>query len=147
MTKSTKISEVKREWHLVDVNGEILGRVATRIASLLMGKGKPYFTRNLDCGDYVVATNVQDIKVTGKKEEKKKYQHHSGYPGGFKEETLRELRQKDPRRILIHAVSGMLPQNKLRDRMLKKLFVFVGEEHPYKDKVSAKGGSASGGKT
>lgn len=134
MTKPTKISEVKRDWHLVNVKDEILGRVATKIAALLMGKGKPYFTRNLDCGDYVVATNVQDIKVTGKKEEKKKYQHHSGYPGGFKEETLRELRQKDPRRILIHAVSGMLPQNKLRDRMMTRLKIFVDENHSYQEK-------------
>lgn len=134
MTKPTKISEVKRDWHLLDVRGEILGRVATKIAPLLMGKGKSYFTRNLDCGDFVVVINVSGIKVTGKKEELKKYRHHSGYPGGFKEETLKELRQRDPRLVLIHAVRGMLPQNKLRDRMLKRLHPFVGEEHSYKEK-------------
>jgi large subunit ribosomal protein L13 len=133
-TQSTKADQIKRIWHLIDVKDETLGRVATRIATLLMGKSKPYFVRNLDCGDFVVITNAKNIKVTGKKEEAKTYARHSGYPGGFKSETLRELRARKPQDILIHAVKGMLPDNRLKDKMLKRLFVFPGEEHDYKDK-------------
>jgi large subunit ribosomal protein L13 len=133
-TQSTKADQIKRIWHLIDVKDETLGRIATRIATLLMGKSKPYFVRNLDCGDFVVITNAKNIKVTGKKEEAKTYARHSGYPGGFKSETLKELRNRKPQDILIHAVKGMLPDNRLKDKMLKRLFVFPGEEHDYKDK-------------
>ncbi len=135
MTESTKASEVKRAWHIVDVKGEVLGRVGTKIAHLLMGKSKAYFVRNLDCGDYVVVVNAKEVKATGRKEEQKKYYRHSGYPGGFREETLRELRERKPEAIITHAVRGMLPQNKLRATMLKRLFVFEGEEHKYGDKI------------
>lgn len=137
MTATTKISDIKREWHLIDVKGKTLGRVSSEIAQLLMGKKKPYFVRNLDCGDYVVIINAKDIKVTGNKEEQKNYYRHSGYPGGFKQETLRELRARKPEDIITHAVKGMLPQNKLRDRMLRRLFVFAGEEHKYEDKFKS----------
>ena len=99
-----------------------------------MGKGKPYFVRNLDCGDYVVIINAKEVKVTGKKESLKSYYRHSGYPGGFKAEKLSDLRQRKPEEIIRGAVKGMLPQNRLRDKMLKRLFVFAGEEHTYKDK-------------
>jgi large subunit ribosomal protein L13 len=133
-TRSTKISEIKREWHLVDAKGKILGRTASDIALLLMGKAKPYFVKNLDCGDYVVVINAKEIKTTGKKEDLKKYFRHSGYPGGFKAETLKDLRQRNPEGIIKHAVSGMIPQNKLRASMLKRLYVFAREEHTYKDK-------------
>jgi large subunit ribosomal protein L13 len=133
-TRSTKISEIKREWHLVDAKGKILGRTASDIALLLMGKAKPYFVKNLDCGDYVVVINAKEIKTTGKKEDLKKYFRHSGYPGGFKAETLKDLRQRNPEGIIKHAVSGMIPQNKLRALMLKRLYVFAKEEHTYKDK-------------
>ncbi len=133
-TKPTKISEIKREWHLIDIKGKILGRIANEIALLLIGKSKPNFTRNLDCGDYVVIINAKEVKATGNKEEQKNYYRHSGYPGGFKQETLRELRARKPEEIIVHAVKGMLPQNKLRDRMLRRLFVFAGEEHKYQDK-------------
>jgi large subunit ribosomal protein L13 len=133
-TRSTKISEIKREWHLVDAKGKILGRTASDIALLLMGKAKPYFVKNLDCGDYVVVINAKEIKTTGKKEDLKKYFRHSGYPGGFKAETLKDLRQRNPEGIIKHAVSGMIPQNKLRASMLKRLYVFAKEEHTYKDK-------------
>lgn len=136
-TQSTKSSQIKREWHLIDVKGEILGRAATKIALLLMGKSKPYFVRNLDCGDFVVVINSKEIEVTGKKEEKKAYRRHSGYPGGFKSETLRELRVRRPEEIIVHAVKGMLPDNKLKDRMLTRLFVFAGEEHKYEDKFKS----------
>ena len=135
-TQSTKISEIKREWHLLDVKDKILGRSASDIALLLMGKNKPNFVRNLDCGDYVVVTNAKDIKVTGTKEGSKKYSRHSGYPGGFKQETLSELRSRRPEEIIKRAVSGMLPQNKLKAKMLKRLYVFAQEEHTYKDKFN-----------
>jgi large subunit ribosomal protein L13 len=133
-TKATKISEIKREWHLIDANDKILGRVATEIASFLMGKGKPNFVRNLDCGDYVVVLNAKFVKVTGNKEKLKKYQRHSGYPGGFKSERLEELRSRRPEEIITHAVSGMIPQNRLKKQMLNRLYVFQGSEHNYKDK-------------
>ncbi len=136
-TKGTKISEIKREWHLIDVKGKILGRTASDIALLLMGKAKPYFVKNLDCGDYVVVINAKDIKTTGKKEDLKTYYRHSGYPGGFKAEKLKDLRQRNPEEIIRHAVSGMVPQNKLRAQMLKKLYVFAGVEHTYKDKFKS----------
>ncbi len=134
ITKPTKISEIKREWHLIDIKGKILGRIANEIALLLSGKSKPNFTRSLDCGDYVVIVNAKEVKLSGKKEEQKKYYRHSGYPGGFKEEVLSEVRKKYPERIIINAVSGMLPQNRLKAKMLKRLFVFEGPEHKYQDK-------------
>jgi large subunit ribosomal protein L13 len=136
-TQTTKISDVKREWHMVDLDGQTLGRVAVTIAHLLMGKKKPYFVRNLDCGDYVVVINAKKVKVTGNKEEQKSYHRHSMYPGGFRSETLKDLRERKPEDIIIHAVKGMLPQNKLRDRLLKKMFVFPGETHKYDDKFKS----------
>ncbi|MBI2032103.1 MAG: 50S ribosomal protein L13 [Candidatus Levybacteria bacterium] len=132
--KTTKASEIKREWHQINVDGKILGRVSSDIAQLLMGKGKSYFVRNLDCGDYVVVTNAKGIKVTGKKAENKNYYRHSGYPGGFKKETFADLMNRKPEEIIRHAVKGMLPQNRLRDKMLKRLFVFPEAEHKYEDK-------------
>ncbi|MCL5970628.1 MAG: 50S ribosomal protein L13 [Patescibacteria group bacterium] len=143
-TKSTKLKDIKREWHLIDVKGKILGRTASDIALLLMGKAKPNFVRNLDLGDYVVVINAKEVKVTGNKESLKNYYRHSGYPGGFKKETLSELREKNPGKIIRHSVSGMLPQNKLKAKMLKRLFIFKEKEHNYKDKFSATGGSALG---
>lgn len=137
-TAATKASDIKRDWHLIDLKDKNLGRTATEIAKLLMGKGKPYFVRNLDCGDYVVVINGQYVSVTGKKEEKKKYYRYSGYPGGLHAETLSDLRKRKPEEIIHHAVKGMLPQNKLRDRMLGRLFVFPKEEHPYQDKIKDK---------
>lgn len=133
--KSTKASDIKREWHLVDIDNKVLGRVSTEIASLLMGKGKPYFVRNLDCGDFVVVINSKSVLVTGGKEEGKVYYRHSGYPGGLKKETVGELRRRNPNEIIRHSVKGMLPQNKLRDSMLKRLKVFEGPEHDYVDKI------------
>lgn len=135
-TKSTKISAVKREWHLIDLKGEILGRVASKIALLLMGKGKSNFVRNLDMGDHVVIINAKDFKVTGNKEKLKTYYRHSGYPGGLKAEALGDLRQRKPENVIIHAVSGMLPQNRLKDKMLSRLHVFEGEVHTFNDKFS-----------
>lgn len=134
MTIATKAQEIKRNWHHIDVKDKTLGRVSSEIALLLMGKSKPYFVKNLDCGDYVVVTNAATVKVTGKKEETKFYTRHSMYPGGYKTETFKNLRSRRPEEIIRRAVSGMLPSNKLKDTMLKRLFVFVGEEHSYIDK-------------
>lgn len=133
-SSATKQSEIKREWHLVDVNEKILGRVATEIALLLMGKSKANFVKNLDCGDYVVVVNAKKIKVTGNKETQKKYFRHSGYPGGFKAEAFDKLLERKPEEVIIHAVSGMLPQTRLKSQMLKRLHVFPGEEHRFQDK-------------
>jgi len=135
MTRATKKTDIKRAWYVFDVKEKILGRAASEIARLLIGKAKPYFVRNLDCGDYVIVINAKDVVVSGRKEDQKTYYRHSGYPGGLRAETLKELRQRKPEDIIIHAVKGMLPQNKLRASMLKRLFVFGGEEHPYKDKM------------
>lgn len=136
LTKPTKAKEIKRAWHLVDVDGVILGRTATKIAALLMGKNKAYFAKNLDCGDYVVVTNAATVKVTGNKEMAKVYTRYSGYPGGLHSARLEEVRAKNPTEILRHAVSGMLPKNKLRAQMLKRLFVYADQQHPYKEKFS-----------
>ena len=109
---ATKQADIKQDWHLVDLKGKILGRVAVDIAKLLMGKSKPNYVRNLDCGDYVVAVNAKEVKVTGKKETDKKYYRHSGYPGGFKEETLKELREEKPEEIIIRAEKNIFELKK-----------------------------------
>src|SRR3989344_7405481 len=114
MTTSTKLSQISRGWRLFDVNEKTLGRVASEIATVLMGKSKPYFVSNLDCGDFVVVINAANVKTTGNKDAQKKYTSYSGYPGGLKTVTLGELRIKRPTEIIRHAVSGMLPKNKLR---------------------------------
>ena len=126
-TVTTKASEIKREKHVVDVKGKILGRVSTEIAQLLMGKAKPYFVRNIDLGDYVTVINASEVVLTGKKEKDKKYYRYSGYPGGLTIETVEKLRVRKPTEIISHAVKGMLPQNKLRDTMLKRLTVYAKE--------------------
>lgn len=135
-TKATKASEIKRSWHLIDAKDQILGRLATKIARLLMGKDKPYFVNYLDCGDYIVVTNVAKIRVTGKKAKQKIYYRHSGYPGGFREINFAKQMEKDPRKIIRHAVAGMLPKNKLKDKRLARLKIFIDEKHPYKDKLT-----------
>lgn len=138
LTSSTKQVAIKRSWHHVDARDKVLGRLASEIAGLLMGKSKSYFVRNLDCGDYVVVTNAKAVAVTGRKEELKVYYRHSMYPGGFKAETLKDLRSRKPEDIIIHAVKGMIPQNKLRASMLKRLMVFSGEKHTFESKMKGK---------
>lgn len=133
-TKVTKAKEIKRTWHLIDAKGKILGRLATQIAKILMGKDKPYYVANLDCGDYVVVINAADVEISGRKRKQKLYRRHSGYPGGFKEMTFGKMMERDPRKIIRQAVSGMLPKNKLRDRRLARLKIFVDDKHPYGDK-------------
>lgn len=134
-THSTKASEIKQNWHLIDVKGQILGRVATRIATLLIGKNKPDYVSHLDVGDWVVVTNASKVNVSGRKSEQKKYSRHSGYPGGFRQTNFAQQLTNDSRKIIYHAVAGMLPKNKLRQKRLARLKIFVDEKHPYGEKV------------
>lgn len=127
-TNILSAKSIKREKHVVDASGKILGRLATEVARLLMGKNKPNFVPYLDTGDYVTVTNASKIKVTGKKMQDKNYFRHSGYPGGLKVETLENLLKRKPEYVIEHAVKGMLPKNKLGRKMIKKLRVFAGEE-------------------
>jgi large subunit ribosomal protein L13 len=140
-TYSTKASEIERHWHVIDASGKILGKLATEAAKLLMGKHKPTFSRHLDTGDFVVIINAEKVRFTGKKAEQKLYHSHSGYPGGLKTINLERLMQTHPTRVIEHAVKGMLPHNRLGAKMLKKLKVYVGEEHPHlaQTGVSSKG--------
>ncbi len=135
-TRATKVSEIKRVWHLVDVKDKVLGRAATEIAHKLMGKGKPYFVRNLDCGDYVVVINAKHVAVTGKKEKEKLYGNYSGYPGGLKQKALWQVRAEKPTEVVRHAVWGMLPTNKLRDRLVTRLYIYPEGEFSYKNKFN-----------
>lgn len=120
-----------KKWYVVDASGKPLGRLASRIAQILTGKHKPTYIPHQDQGDFVVVTNAEKVKVTGNKERQKTYYHHTEYPTGLKMISLAELRKKHPERILQLAVKGMLPQNKLRDRRLKKLKIYIGEKHPH----------------
>ena len=129
-----KESEIKRSWHLVDIEGRVLGRAASGVALLLMGKDKPFFVPHLDCGDYVVIINASKVAVTGRKLTRKVYRHHTGYPGGFREKTLAERLKGDSRVVIMAAVAGMLPKNKLRRNRLRRLKVFSGSNHLYSDK-------------
>lgn len=127
-TNVISIKNIKRETHTIDAAGKVLGRLATDIAKILMGKNKPNFVPYLDTGDFVVVTNASKVKVTGKKAQSKTYTRHSGYPGGLKVETFDKLIERRPEYIIEHAVKGMLPHNKLGRQMIKKLKVFAGEE-------------------
>ncbi|OGD63847.1 50S ribosomal protein L13 [Candidatus Beckwithbacteria bacterium RBG_13_42_9] len=131
---NTQSKDIQRSWHLIDLKDKVLGREATKIASLLIGKKKLYYAPHLDCGDYVVVINAAQVKLTGKKELQKKYYRHSGYPGGFRVISYSEQKTKDPRRIIELAVSRMLPKNKLQKARLRRLKVCADEKHPYKDK-------------
>ena len=126
-----KPHEVARKWYLVDATDKTLGRLSSKIASMLRGKHKPIFTPHVDCGDYVVVINAEKVKVTGKKLEDKEYKRHSGYPGGLKTVTLEKMLEDKPEDVMIHAVKGMLPKGKLGRQMLKKLRVYKGAEHDH----------------
>lgn len=134
-TQPTTIKQVERNWHLIDVKDKVLGREAVSIAHKLMGKGKSYFNNSLDCGDFVVVVNAKEVRVTGNKETKKKYTNYSGYPGGLRTRTLKEVRSQKPEEIITRAVAGMLPKNKLRAQMLKRLYVFTDENHKYEEQL------------
>jgi len=134
-TYSTKASDIKREWHVIDASGQILGKVATQAANRLMGKHKPVFSRHLDTGDYVVVINAEKVRVTGDKLKQKMYYRHSGYPGGLKSISLERMLETSPARVIEHAVKGMLPHNRLEAQMMKRLKVYAGEVHPHQSQV------------
>lgn len=123
--------DIVKDWYLVDAEGVVLGRLASRVASVLMGKHKPTYTDFLDCGDFVVIVNAEKVRLTGKKLDDKKYYRHSGYPGALKQATAAEVLAKYPDRLLRSAVKGMLPKNKLGRKMLSKLKIYSGVEHPH----------------
>jgi len=123
--------EIVRQWHVVDANGQVLGRVASKAATILMGKHKPTYTRFLDTGDHVVVINAEKIRLTGRKEEQKVYRNHSGYPGGLREVGAVKVRATKPTRMLEQAIAGMLPKTKLGKQMYRKLKVYAGAKHPH----------------
>ncbi|MDD3106629.1 MAG: 50S ribosomal protein L13 [Bacilli bacterium] len=133
MSKSymANANTVEHKWFVVDATDLVLGRLSTEIASLLRGKGKPTYTPNVDCGDYVIIINAEKVAVTGNKLDDKIYYHHSGYPGGIKSRSTRQMLDLQPQKVLEKAIRGMLPKTKLGDDMYRKLFVYVGPEHPH----------------
>jgi large subunit ribosomal protein L13 len=130
-TISARAQDVQRDWYVVDAQGVTLGRLATRIATILRGKHKPIYTPHVDCGDYVIVINAEQIHTTGQKLTQKIYYRHSNYPGGLKEISLRDQLQKFPNRVLEAAVRGMLPRNRLGRQMFRKLKVYAGPNHPH----------------
>ncbi len=136
-TYSTKASDIERQWHVINASDQVLGKLATQIAGLLMGKHKPIFCRNLDTGDFVIVVNADKVRVTGNKAKQKVYYRHSGYPGGLKTITFERMMQTHPTRVIEHAVKGMLPHNRLGAKIFKKLRVYTGDTHPYQDQTKA----------
>ena len=131
-TYNAKPGEIARHWYVVDADGQTLGRLATRIADTLRGKGKPEYTPHVDTGDFVVVVNAEKIRVTGNKLDQKRYYRHSGFPGGLRSRTLREQLERRPEEVLRTAVKGMLPRNRLSRAQIKKLKIYAGPEHPHK---------------
>jgi large subunit ribosomal protein L13 len=123
--------DIEREWYVVDAEGQTLGRLAARIAPILRGKHKPIYSPHLDCGDFVIIVNAEKVHVTGRKKDQKFYHRHSGYPGGLTSISLRDQLDKHPERVLQAAIKGMLPKTKLGRKMIKKLKVYAGSEHPH----------------
>ena len=130
-TKSYKNTDLDKNWLLLDAKDETLGRLSSKIASILMGKNKAQYTPHNDLGDYVVVVNAEKIKVTGNKNTQKRYYRHTGYPGGLKSSTFSEIIEKDPENIILKAVKGMLPKNKLSNSMISKLKIYAGDNHPH----------------
>jgi len=133
----TRASDLKPAWHVVDAEGKTLGRLSTEIAVLLQGKHKPSYVPYLNTGDFVIVTNAEKIRVTGKKLEQKIYYRHSGYPGGLTQQTLAEVLRKAPTRVIKRAVKGMLPKNTMGKHMLSRLKAYAGESHPHEAQVNA----------
>ena len=131
-----KPNEIERKWHLIDADGQTLGRMSVQIAKLLTGKSKAMFVNNIDTGDFVVVINAAKVRVTGRKTKQKTYYRYSGYPGGIKAITLGEMMEKYPERVIEHAVKGMLPNTRLGRAMYKKLKVYAGSEHPHTAQVA-----------
>ncbi len=134
-TYHLKNKEITRKWHLIDAKGEVLGRLASRVATLLMGKNKVTYSPHLDTGDSVVVFNCEKIVLTGKKPKQKVYRRHSGYPGGFKEISFEKMMKENPENVIRHAVSGMLPDNRLKSKRLRRLKVFAGDSDPFIERV------------
>jgi large subunit ribosomal protein L13 len=130
-TYTPKESEIQRDWYIVDAEDAVLGRISSQIASILRGKHKPQFTPHLDAGDFVIVINAEKVRVTGAKDQQKLYYRHSRYPGGLRSMTFQEMIDRHPERVIHTAVRGMLPKNALGKRMLKKLRVYSGSEHPH----------------
>ena len=130
-TWTAKAADVDHTWYVVDAEGQTLGRLATRIADTLRGKGKPTYTPHVDSGDFVIVVNAEKIQVTGNKLDQKRYYRHSGYPGGLRSRTLREQLERRPTEVIRTAVKGMLPKNRLASRQITKLKVYAGPEHPH----------------
>jgi len=130
-TYSAKPLEVERKWYLIDAEGEVLGRLATKIANILRGKNKPEYTPHVDTGDFVIVINAEKVVLTGKKETDKIYYHHTGFPGGLKSASVKEVREKAPEKLIENAVKGMLPHNTLGDEQFQKLKVYAGSQHPH----------------
>ncbi|MBN2089213.1 50S ribosomal protein L13 [candidate division KSB1 bacterium] len=123
--------EAARKWYLVDAKDQIMGRVATKVAAILRGKNKPFFSPHIDTGDFVIIINADQVQLSGKKAEQKKYFHYTGYPGGAKFEMLKFLLAKNPEKILAHAIKGMLPHNRLGRKLYKKVKIYAGSDHPH----------------
>ena len=130
-TLFAKSTDVVRKWNVIDADGMVVGRLASRVASILRGKNKPIFTPHADTGDYVIIVNAEKIRFTGNKLEKKTYYRHSGFPGGIKEKTAKKIMNDSPEEIIMMAVRGMLPKNKLGREQFKKLKVYKGTDHPH----------------
>lgn len=130
-TRSIHKGEINKEWFIVDAKDQILGRLCSNVAKILRGKHKPTFTTNVDTGDFVIVINANKIKVTGKKETTKMYDHYTGYPGGLRSEKFSILRDTNPQKIIVNAVRGMIPHSKLGREMIKKLKVYSGDKHPH----------------
>ena len=130
-TKSYKNTDLEKKWLLLDASDQTLGRLSAKISSILMGKNKAQYTPHNDLGDYIVVINAEKVKVTGNKDIQKKYYRHSGYPGGLKSSSFSEIIEKNPEEIILKAVKGMLPKNKLSNSMISKLKVYKGENHPH----------------
>jgi large subunit ribosomal protein L13 len=130
-TKSVKPLEVKRKWHIIDASDLNLGRLAVKIAKILNGKDKENYTPHVDMGDYVVVINSKNIKLSGNKRENKEYHHYSGYPGGLKTKSFKIVNSENPRKVIMLAVKGMLPSDRLRNNKLKRLKIYGGLEHPH----------------
>ncbi|MBM3881011.1 MAG: 50S ribosomal protein L13 [Verrucomicrobia bacterium] len=126
-----KVDLNARKWHVVDAEGKVLGRLAAQVANILRGKNKPIFTPHLDTGDFVVVINAEKVALTGKKETNKRYMSYSGWKGGEKYRTVAQVRARQPERLILHAVKGMIPKNRLGDRLLTKLKVYRGSSHPH----------------
>ena len=135
-TYAPKVKEIERKWHVIDADGQTLGRMSVQVAKLLIGKHKAMFTNNTDTGDFVVVINAAKIRVTGKKKRDKEYFRYSGYPGGIKSISLGEMLEKHPTRVIEHAVRGMLPNSRLGRTMYKKLKVYAGAEHPHQGQIA-----------